>query len=119
MLPARGPAGRLAVPIVIYLRAVKTRPAAALVLLLAAVVGLAAPVVTAAGACVDEAGAGCCGFDCALCLCCAHGPKTTASDLQRRVGGDAGGRVRPDERTSPPEPLPRDVLHVPKAAPVR
>lgn len=90
----------------------------ALALLLAATIGLATPLLAASVSCVDEGDADCCGLDCALCLCCSHVPPTDSSDLSDHSGAEQHGRLGPDEPAMPREPFPRDVLHVPKHAPV-
>jgi hypothetical protein len=94
------------------------RPLVAVLLLLVAAVGLAAPLVATADVCEEGAG-DCCGFECAFCLCCAHRPQHAASTPLGRSAGDPGGSLLPEELPVPREPLPRDVLHVPRRAPVR
>jgi hypothetical protein len=96
-----------------------SRPLVAVLLLLVAALGLAAPLVVSADVCEEEGGGDCCGLECAFCVCCAHRPQHAAGTALGRSAGDPGGSLLPEELPAPREPLPRDVLHVPRAAPVR
>lgn len=98
--------------------AVKTPPTIALVLVVSAALGLVSPVLATSVACTEDGGTDCCGLDCALCLCCSHTPPTALTVLDRRAGAELDGSLRPEELATPREPLPRDVLHVPRSTPV-
>lgn len=79
-------------------------------------IGLASPLLATSVACPEDGGTDCCGLECATCLCCSHVPQTALSEPDRHTGDPDGG-LRPDEAATPREPLPRDVLHVPKTLP--
>lgn len=89
-----------------------------LVLLVAALAAaFVAPAGSVAAGCEEEAAEECCDLDCALCLCCSSVPRTTlrAAGGQPAIG--PAGSVGAEEAAAAPDPLPRDILHVPKPAP--
>lgn len=98
---------------------VKTPVDIAVTLLIVATVGLASPLLAASAGCDENAVLDCCGLDGSTCLCCWRGPQISLSEPRHSSGGGPDGRLRPDERAVPRDPLPRDILHVPRFAPLR
>lgn len=84
--------------------------------LVIAAIGFAGPLLASSIACEEDGGSDCCGMDCALCLCCSHSPRTALSEVDRGSGRGPVGKLGPEECPVPREPLPQDVLHVPKIA---
>lgn len=88
-------------------------------ILVVATIVLAAPLVATSVACAEDGGTDCCGLDCATCLCCSHCSQITLNQPSRRSADEIDGRLQPQGRPTTREPLPRDILHVPRPAPVR
>lgn len=91
---------------------------AALGVLLAVTTALVVgPALAVSGICPDDADAGCCGLDCAPCLCCAQGPRTTLPIVSGAPVAAPAGSVGAEALLAPAAPAPRDILHVPKSLP--
>lgn len=90
----------------------------ALLLLVAALVAaFVAPAASVAADCEEEGGGECCGLEGAVCLCCSPAPRTTLPPAGGRPAIGPAGSVGTEAAAAAPEPLPRDILHVPKPAP--
>lgn len=89
-----------------------------LVLLVAALAAaFVAPAASVTSGCEEEGPGECCGLDCAACLCCAPVPRTTLPPAGGQPAIGPAGSVGAEEAAAAPDPLPRDILHVPKPAP--
>jgi hypothetical protein len=89
-----------------------------LALLVVTTIGLVVPVLSSTIGCEEDGGVDCCDLDCALCVCCSHTPQTVLRELDPGSGNAMDGRLLSEGSEKPRAPLPRDVLHVPRCAPV-
>lgn len=89
-----------------------------LAILLLALSALLAPAAAALGGCDEDGGDLCCAAGCVLCMCCAHQPSLVGNAASAVIGlvMDSPG---PPAVLAPATPHPRDILHVPIAAPSR
>ena len=76
-----------------------------------------APVVATSVVCVEDGGTDRCGLDCAVCLCCSHGPATF---LTAAIGHSNRGQegLAPDVEAADPASFSRGILHVPRPSAV-
>lgn len=79
---------------------------------------LLAPLATVVHACDEDGGDPCCSAGCVLCLCCAHQPPL-ASATQALLAGVATGPLNAATAGAAVNEDPRDIFHVPIAAPSR
>jgi len=94
-----------------------SRSRAALFALLAfALVGVGGPLLAAGTVCSGEGGADDCELGCALCLCCSHVPRPALTDVGSIAAEGGSDGLGPWCGPAAPMPLPRDILHVPRAA---
>lgn len=83
----------------------------------ASLAGAAPPLVAVDLGCVETGGADCCALECGHCPCCVQAPPPHLSGPAPVAGERAVARLPADGPPTPPAPLARDVLHVPKARP--
>lgn len=83
----------------------------------ASLTGAAPPLVAVDLGCVETGGSDCCEQDCGQCPCCLQAPPPHMPEPASVAGERLVSELLADDPPTPPAPLARDVLHVPKARP--